>query len=68
MALRVGSVGLRLEAGGPGPGWPRPPLGGVDVGPGRDCSWIVPAMAARSIRQAMNNRLRTGRDKGNPTV
>ncbi|NDV84948.1 hypothetical protein D0T87_23680 [Bacteroides sp. 51] len=62
MALRVGSVGLRLEARGPGPDWRRPALGWVEVGPGRDCWWMGPAMAARSIRQAMNNRLRTGSD------
>ena len=75
MALSVGSLGLRLEAGGAGPDWPRltPPrgrrprvegLGGgkAEVGPGRYRPWIGPAMAARSNREATNNGLRTGSD------
>ncbi len=76
MALSVGSLGLRLEAGGAGPDWPRltppEPSGGsgrkgvrrgkAEVGPGRYCPWIGPAMAARSNREATNNGLRTGSD------
>ena len=38
------------------------------VGLGRNCSWIGPALLARAVRQAINNQLRTGTDKGNPTV
>ena len=66
MALRIGSVGLRLEAGGTDSDWLWP-LGAM-VGLGRNCSWIGPAMLARAVRQAINNQLRTGTDKGNPTV
>ena len=66
MALRVGSVGLGLEAGGLISGWLRPL--GVEVGPGRDFSWIGSAVTVRSIRHTVNNQLRTGTDKGNPTV
>ena len=73
MALSVGSLGLRLEAGGAGPDWPRLTLplaessgeakvGKAEVGPGRYCPWIGPAMAARSNREATNNELRTGSD------
>ena len=72
MALSVGSLGLRLEAGGAGPDWPRLTLraggsrrrtwGKAEVGPGRYCPWIGPAMAARSNREATNNGLRTGSD------
>ena len=43
------------------------PLGAL-VGLGRNYSWIGPAMPARAVRQAINNQLRTGTDKGNPTV
>ena len=66
MALRVGSVGLRLEASGSNLDWLRPR--GALVGLGRNYSWIGPAMLARAVRQAINNQLRTGTDKGNPTV
>ena len=66
MALRIGSVGLRLEAGGPVLDWLWP--FGAKVGLGRDCLWIGPAMPARADRQAINNQLRTGTDKGIPTV
>ena len=66
LALRVGSVGLRLEASGSNLDWLRP-LGAL-VGLGRNYSWIGPAMLARAVRQAINNQLRTGTDKGNPTV
>ena len=68
LALRVGSVGLGLEASGPIPDWPWLSLGWAMVGLGRNCSWIGPALLARAIRQAINNQLRTGTDKGNPTV
>ena len=66
MALRVGSVGLRREASGSKTDclWPL----GAMVGPGRNYSWIGPAMLVRAVRQAINNQLRTGTDKGNPTV
>ena len=66
MALRVGSVGLRLEASGSKLDllWPL----GAMVGLGRNQSWIGPAMPARAVRQAINIQLRTGTDKGNPTV
>ena len=66
MALRIGSVGLRLEASGTDLDWLWP-LGAI-VGLGRNRSWIGPAMLARAVRQAINNQLRTGTDKGNPTV
>ena len=66
MALRVGSVGLRLEASGSNLDWLWT-LGSM-VGLGRNYSWIGPAMPARAVRQAINNQLRTGTDKGNPTV
>ena len=66
LALRVGSVGLRLEASGSNLDW-LGPLGAL-VGLGRNYSWIGPAMLARAVRQAINNQLRTGTDKGNPTV
>ena len=66
MALRIGSVGLRLEAGGSGQDWFWP-LGARD-GLGRNYSWIGPALLARAVRLAINNQLRTGTDKGNPTV
>ena len=66
LALRVGSVGLRLEASGSNLDW-LGPLGAL-VGLGRNYSWIGPAMPARAVRQAINNQLRTGTDKGNPTV
>ena len=66
MALRVGSVGLRLEASGSNLDW-LGPLGAL-VGLGRNYSWIGPAMLARAVRQAINNQLRTGTYKGNPTV
>ena len=70
MALSVGSLGLRLEAGGAGPDWPRltsasPSRGRrwkAKVGPGRYRPWIGPAMAVRSNREATNNELRTGSD------
>ena len=66
MALSVGSLGLRLEAGGAGPDWPRLTSGfgpsEAQVGPGRYCPWIGPAMAVRSNREATNNELRTGSD------
>ncbi len=68
MALRVGSVGLGLEASGPIPDWPWLSFWWAMVGLGRNCSWIGPALLARAIRQAINNQLRTGTDKGNPTV
>ena len=38
------------------------------VGLGRDRSWIVPAMLARAVLQAINNQLRINTVKGNPTV
>jgi hypothetical protein len=38
------------------------------AGPARECPWIGPAMLARAVRQAINDQLRTGTDKGNPTV
>ena len=66
MALRVGSVGLRLEADGSGLDWLW--LFGAKVGLERNRLWIGPAMLARAVRQAINNQLRTGTDKGNPTV
>ena len=66
MALRIGSVGLRLEASGPDLDWLWP-LGAM-VGLGRNYSWIDPALLARAVRQTINNQLRTGTDKGNPTV
>ena len=67
MALRVGSVGLRLEADGSGLDWLW--LFGAKVGLERNCLWIGPAMLLLGAdRQAINNRLRTGTDKGNPTV
>ena len=66
MALRVGSVGLRLEASGSNLDWLWPL--GACVGLGRNYSWIGPAMLVRAVRQAINNQLRTGTDKGNPTV
>ena len=74
MALSVGSLGLRLEAGGASPGWPRltpsgplpsgaeARIGKAEVGPGGYRPWIGPAMAARSNRGATNNELRTGSD------
>lgn len=70
MALSVGSLGLRLEAGGAGPDWPRLTFAEpsrakrreAKVGPGRYCPWIGPAMAVRSNREATNNELRTGSD------
>ena len=37
------------------------------VGLGRDRSWIVPAMLARAVLQAINNQLRINTVKGNPT-
>jgi hypothetical protein len=40
LALRVGSVGLILEARGPGTAWPKPALGRVEVGSGWDYWWI----------------------------
>lgn len=40
----------------------------VEVGLRRDFAWIGSAVTVRSIRQAINNQLRTGTDKGNPTV
>ena len=51
MALRVGSVGLRLEASGSNLDWLRP-LGAL-VGLGRNYSWIGPAMLARAVRQTI---------------
>ena len=66
MALRIGSVGLRLEAGGPGLDWLWPSR--ANVGLGWKLSWKGPALLARAVRQAINNQLRTGTDKGNPTV
>ena len=66
LALRVGSVGLRLEAGRLISGWLTPL--GVEIGPGRDFSWIGSAVTFRSIRHTVDNELRTGKDKGNPTV
>ncbi len=66
MALRIGSVGLRNEAGGSGLDWLWP--FGAKVGLGWNRLWIGPAMLARADRQAINNQLRTGTDKGNPTV
>lgn len=74
MALSVGSLGLRLEAGGASLGWPRltpsgplslgaeARIGKAEVGPGGYCPWIGPAMAARSNREATNDELRTGSD------
>ena len=38
------------------------------VGLRRNRSWIVPAMLASAVRQAINNQLRTDTFKGNPTV
>ena len=38
------------------------------VGLGWKLSWIGPALLARVVRQAINDQLRTGTDKGNPTV
>ena len=66
MALRVAPVGLRLEASGSNLDWLWP-LGAM-VGLGRNYSWIGPAMLVRAVRQTINNQLRTGTDKGNPTV
>lgn len=66
MALRIGSVGLRLEASGPDLDWLWPL--GARVGLGRNRLWIDPAMLARAVRQAINNQLRTDTVKGNPTV
>ena len=66
MALRIGFVGLRLEASGPDLDWLWPL--GARAGLGRNRSWIDPAMLARAVRQAINNQLRTGTVKGNPTV
>ena len=41
----------------------------VWVGLGRNrCSWIVPAMLARALRQVINNQLRTDTFKVNQTV
>ena len=40
----------------------------VLVGLGRKLMWIDPAMLERAVRQAINDQLRTGTDKGNPTV
>ena len=65
MALRVGSVGLRLEA--MDPAWTGSGLSGL-AGLGRNRLWIGPAMLLGAVRQAINNQLRTGTDKGNPTV
>ena len=62
MALSVGSLGLRLEAGGADLDWPRPGETRAEVGPGRRYPWIGPAMAARSNREATNSELRTGSD------
>ena len=66
MAVRIGSVGLRLEASGPDLDWLWPL--GARVGLGRNCSWIGPAMLARAVQLAINDRLRIGTDKWNPTV
>lgn len=66
MALRIGSVGLRLEASGSGLDWFWPL--GARAGLGWDQAWIGPALLARAVRLAINNQLRTGTDKGNPTV
>ena len=35
---------------------------------GRNHSWIVSAVLARAVPQAVNNQLRTDMVKGNPTV
>ena len=40
----------------------------VEVGLRRDFAWIGSTVTVTSIRQATNNQLRTGTDKGNPTV
>ena len=72
MALRAGSVGLCSEAGVAPCLWLRrsPLAGGEAVGGG-----VLPlpmgeagASCVASVRQATNSRLRTGTDKGNPTV
>ena len=69
MALRVGSVGLWSEAAGRDAGWWMPALW-----VGRSRTVERPAVDGYSLsssevsRQATNNRLRTGTDKGNPTV
>lgn len=46
--------------------WPRP--FGAKAGLGVVLSSTASAMTVRSIRHAINNRFRTGTDKGNPTV
>ncbi len=60
MALRVGLVELFFEASGLtwDYGQPRTLVGPVRGG----------IQQSRDVRLAINNRLRTGTDKGNPTV
>ena len=77
MALRVGSVGLGLEAGGLVSDWPwlaaaaLPAAVGYWLGSDRaagEWAQLCHQLVCVAVRQAINNRLRTGTDKGNPTV
>ena len=70
MALRVGSVGLGLEAGGLVSGWPwlARATGWTRTGLPVNGLSFAASSSALAVRQAINNRLRTGTDKGNPTV
>ena len=65
MALRIGSVGLDFERVIVVPDWV---VASCYSRTGARLLSIGPAMLARADRQAINNRLRTGTDKGNPTV
>ena len=64
MALRVGSVGLDLKREDSRGLTEVRGLLRVEVGPRRNFAWIGSAVTVRSIRQAINNQLRTGTDKG----
>ena len=82
MALRAGSVGLRSEAGSHDGGWRRratarrTPSGGRGGGSPSKPDRGAAARGRAQLgpppggpgRQATNSRLRTGTDKGNPTV